>query len=337
MSPPATSQFHLPYLHHYWQQALARRQGQFIERPANSWRLDNLLLNGLGLALEETTQYLFQHAPSFEEFENWILARHHGHPDPLLLERLHCALSGQPYGPALQAQLREIEASEDVLTPADLRHWHEHGYVIVRQAVSKEQAQATEAAVWQHLGMSPTDPATWYQHHIGKGIMMEFYHHPTLLANRQSPRIRKAFAQLWRTPDLWPTTDRTSFNPPETPGLPFQGPHLHWDMSLQPPFRFGTQGLLYLCDTPAHQGAFCCVPGFHRQLQPWLAALPPGLDPRLVDLQPRAQPIAAQAGDFVIWHHFLPHGSSPNHGTYPRIVQYLNFYPAEFKETQAWL
>ncbi|MDO7875615.1 phytanoyl-CoA dioxygenase family protein [Hymenobacter sp. ASUV-10] len=334
---PTTTQLNLPYLHHYWQQALARRQGQFIERDADSWRLDNLLLNGLGLALEETTQYLLQHAPSFEEFENWILARHHGHLAPLHLERLHCLFSGQPYGPALQAQLREIEDSEAVLTPADLQHWHEHGYVIVRNAVSKEQAQATEAAVWQHLGMSPTDPATWYQQRIGKGIMMEFYHHPTLLANRQSPRIRKAFAQLWRTPDLWPTTDRTSFNPPETPGRPFQGPHLHWDMSLLPPFRFGTQGLLYLCDTPAHQGAFCCVPGFHHQLQPWLAALPPGTDPRSIDLQPQAQPIAAQAGDFVIWHHFLPHGSSPNHGTYPRIVQYLNFYPAEFKETQAWL
>jgi hypothetical protein len=332
--PPAaeTGQLGLPCLHQYWQQAMARRQGQLVARTPETWRLDNILLNGLDLALEETTQFLFQHAPTFAEFERWILARHGGHLDPLRLERLRCLFGGQPYGPALQAQLREIEESPDVLSPADLRHWHEHGYVIVPNAIPQEQARATEAAVWEHLGMHPHDPTTWYQRPIGKGIMMEFYHHPTLLANRQAPRIRKAFAQLWGTPDLWPTTDRTSFNPPETTDLPFQGPHLHWDMSLEPPFRFGTQGLLYLCDTPAHQGAFCCVPGFQHRLQPWLAALPPGTDPYSIDLQPQAHPIAAQAGDFVIWHHFLPHGSSPNHGTYPRIVQYINMYPATLGE-----
>ena len=327
----------LPYLHRYWQQALARRQGQPVERTPHSWRLDNLLLSGLHLAIEETDQYLLQHAPSFAEFEAWVLARNGGQLDPLHVERLNCLFANEPYGPALQARLREIADAPDVLTPADLRHWHEHGYVIVRQAVSREQAQATEAAVWEHLGMSPHDPATWYQRPIGKGIMMEFYHHPTLLANRQAPRIRKAFAQLWGTPDLWPTTDRTSFNPPETATLPFQGPHLHWDVSLEPPFSFGTQGLLYLCDTPAHQGAFCCVPGFQHQLQPWLAALPPGTNPRHVDLRPQVQPIPAQAGDFVIWHHFLPHGSSPNRGSYPRIVQYLNMYPLEFEETMTWV
>lgn len=107
-------------------------------------------------------------------------------------------------------------------------------------------------------------------------------------------------------------------------------------MSLEPPFRFGTQGLLYLCNTPAEQGAFCCVPGFHRTLGTWLASLPSGTDPRQVNLNAQAVPIAAEAGDFVIWHHFLPHGSSPNRGTYPRIVQYLNMYPVDFKENTAW-
>jgi ectoine hydroxylase-related dioxygenase (phytanoyl-CoA dioxygenase family) len=108
-------------------------------------------------------------------------------------------------------------------------------------------------------------------------------------------------------------------------------------MSLEPPFHFGTQGLLYLCDTPAEQGAFCCVPGFHRKLESWLAGLPAGTDPRRVDLDALAVPIVAEAGDFVIWHHALPHGSSPNRGTYPRIVQYLNMYPVEFKENMAWV
>ncbi|MGZ0787900.1 phytanoyl-CoA dioxygenase family protein [Pseudomonas saponiphila] len=37
--------------------------------------------------------------------------------------------------------------------------------------------------------------------------------------------------------------------------------------------------------------------------------------------------MAAKAGDLIIWHHALPHGASPNRGTLPRMVQYINFYP----------
>jgi hypothetical protein len=325
------------HLKRFWALALARRNGQHIDQTEKSWRADNLILNGLSLPLEETMQHLMQRAPSFEEFEHWIIAKNNGQVDPLQIGRLNSIFTNAPYPETLRNHLHEIEASDDVLSPADLQFWAENGYVILRGAISREQARATEAAVWEALGMSPTYPASWYEKPIGKGIMMDFYHHPTLRANRQSARIHKAFAQLWGTPDLWRTTDRTSFNPPETPGHPFQGPHLHWDMSLMPPFHFGTQGLLYLCDTPAHQGAFCCVPGFHRQLEPWLAQLPAGTDPRRVDLHAQAVPIAAEAGDFIIWHHFLPHGSSPNRGTYPRIVQYLNLYPVEFKENVEWL
>ena len=336
-TPTETGKLGVQYLKRFWSQALARRNGAPVEQTEKSWRFDNLILNGLGLPLEETTRYLMQSVPSFAEFENWVLARNNGHLDPLQIERLNSIFSNQPHSEALRNSLREIEEQVDVLSDADLAFWEEHGYVILRAAISKEQARATEQAVWQNLGMDPSNPATWYEQPIGKGIMMDFYHHPTLLENRQSPRIQKAFAQLWQTADLWKTTDRSSFNPPETATYRHQGTPLHWDMSLHPPFRFGTQGLIYLCDTPAHQGAFSCVPGFHRQLETWLASLPPGTDPRRVDLTAQVRPIAAEAGDMVIWHHALPHGSSPNHGTYPRIVQYLNMYPVDFKENLAWL
>ncbi|MDU0372573.1 hypothetical protein ACFPAF_19385 [Hymenobacter endophyticus] len=73
------------------------------------------------------------------------------------------------------------------------------------------------------------------------------------------------------------------------------------------------------------------MPSFPLTLETWLHSLPPGTDPRRVNLDAQAVPIAANAGNFVIRHHFLPHGSSPNRGTYPRIVQYLNMYPVEFK------
>ena len=332
-----TGQLGIQHLKRFWAQTIAKRSGRFTDTTKQDWRFDNVLLNGLGLPLQETLRYLLQTGPAFEEFEQWVLAKNGGAFAPLQLARLNSILAGQPYDHAVQAQLRELADSADVLSAEDLRFWDENGYVIVREAISREQAQATEAAVWEALDMQPNNPASWYEKPIGQGMMMDFYHHPTLRANRRSLRIRKAFAQLWGTPDLWVTTDRTSLNPPETATYRHQGTPLHWDMSLHPPFHFGTQGLIYLCDTPAEQGAFQCVPGFHRQLESWLAALPAGTDPRRIDLTTLTRPIAAEAGDMVIWHHFLPHGSSPNRGSYPRIVQYLNMYPMEFKENVDWL
>ncbi len=331
-----TGRLGVKHLKRFWARTLAERAGSFIEPDENEWRFDNLVFNALGLPIEETVRFLRQTAPSFEELENWILEINGGAIEFLEIERVNCVLSKQPYGENLQNHLREIEESENVLSAEDLRFWDENGYVIIREAVPKEQAQATEKAVWDFLGMNPKDENSWYQKPVGKGIMMEFYHHPLLRENRRSKRIRKAFAQLWKTADLSATTDRTSFNPPETARFPFQGPKLHWDMSLEPPFQFGTQGLLYLCDTPAEQGAFSCVPGFHKTLETWLGSLPENTDPRLVNLDAQAVPIAAEAGDFVIWHQSLPHGSSPNRGKYPRIVQYLNMYPPNFWENPVW-
>ncbi|MDO7887627.1 phytanoyl-CoA dioxygenase family protein [Hymenobacter cheonanensis] len=337
VSSEETGQLGVRHLKRFWAQALAKRQGILTEPAAHDWRFNNLLLNGLGLPLQETMRHLMQAAPTFEEFEQWVVAKNNGQIAPLRIERLNSVFAGKPYNEQLAEQLRQIEASPNVLSEQDLSCWQENGYVILRGAITKEQAQATEAAVWEALEMQPDKPASWYEKPIGQGIMMDFYHHPTLRANRQSARIHKAFAQLWGTADLWATTDRTSLNPPETATYCHQGTPLHWDMSLRPPFYFGTQGLIYLCDTPAEQGAFQCVPGFHRRLESWLAGLPTGTSPRSIDLTGLAQPIAAEAGDMVIWHHFLPHGSSANRSSYPRIVQYLNMYPMEFKENVEWL
>lgn len=226
-APEETGELGVEYLKHFWSRALAQRNGTVIEPSERNWRFDNLLLNGLGLPIEETMHYLMQSAPSFAAFEHWILARNGGQVAPMQVQRLNSIFANRPYPAGLQESLRAIEAEPDVLRADDLAFWEEHGYVILRAAISKEQARAAEQAVWESLGMDPADPATWYEKPIGKGIMMDFYHHPTLLANRQSPRIQKAFAQLWQTADLWKTTDRTSLNPPETATYQHQGTPLH--------------------------------------------------------------------------------------------------------------
>ena len=107
-------------------------------------------------------------------------------------------------------------------------------------------------------------------------------------------------------------------------------------LPLALPLNFNTQAILYLTDTAADQGAFQCVPGFHRQLEAWLQNLPADADPRRQDLSAEAKPIAGRAGDLIIWHHQLPHGSSPNRTARPRVVQYLNLRPSQWDYNPVW-
>jgi hypothetical protein len=280
-------------------------------------------------------QHLLNTGPTFEEFERWIMATTGGVP-ALQIARINAMVTATDYPEEINRWLGAVEASEPVLSQQDLAFWEAHGYVVLHDAVSPENREAAARAIWEHLGMSPDDPESWYRRRVN-GIMVQFFQHPAFDANRRSARIHKAFAQLWGTADLWVTTDRAGFNVPEREGWKFSGPDLHWDASLDLPIPFGTQGILYLVDTPAEQGAFTCVPGFHHRIDQWLKNLPPDADPRRQNLHALgSQPIAGRAGDLVIWHHALPHGSRPNRGLRPRLVQYLNMRPYRATPPRIW-
>lgn len=321
------------HLARYWHRHTSALEGRMIpvERGDLTW--DRILLDGLGVSIEETQNYLSKR-PELEEFERWIIAR--GEVNTAAIERINCVISEREYPVNIRNSIIEIEDGAPVLTADDLEFWDEYGYIILREAVSREQAKQAEIAVWQHLEMDPQDIRTWYEKSIGKGIMTGLYNHPALVANRNSARIRKAFAQIWQTGDLWASVDRAGFNPPETERFKFPGPHIHWDMNLTRPLEFGTLGILYLCDTPAGQGAFTCIPGFHKRIDKWLDDLPDGADPRQEILKEPTTRIEANAGDLIIWNQCLPHGGSPNTFVYPRIVQYINMYPPVIEDDKPW-
>ena len=168
--------------------------------------------------------------------------------------------------------------------------------------------------------------------------MLSFFDHVTLNKNRDSARIKKAYEQLYNTNSIFKTIDKVSFNPPETNSFHFKGSSLHWDISLKMPAPFGLQGLLYLTDCGADDGAFHCVPGFHKKIESWLKELSPEENPRnkaLETLQPT--PIIGNAGDFIIWQNTLPHCASPNHGEMPRMVQYLTYLPDDYSTPNEWI
>jgi hypothetical protein len=313
-------------LRQYWSAQL----GHSPQRPP---MLDMVLLDTLGLGNQQVLEKLNSERPDFESFRSWAFETA-GPPDPLRLDRYAAWIEGRPMGRAAQAQLASIAAMPTVLDEGDLAHWEEHGYVVLRDAITAEEVEAVTALLWQLLGASPDDPESWHNAQTS-GIMIPFFQHPALEAARQSHRIHKAFAQLWGSENLWCTIDRLGFNPPEAGGPAFRGAGLHWDVSLVRPVPFGTQAVLYLTDTQAHEGAFRCVPGFHRRIDGWLEALGDA-DPRTTDLSTKAKYVPGRAGDLIIWRQDLPHGASPNRGTRARLVQYLNYYSPDMLVQEEW-
>jgi Phytanoyl-CoA dioxygenase (PhyH) len=317
------------HLKRFWaRKTAARMGGDRTATTSSELCADNVLLAGLKLGVRETLDFLMISVPSFEEFEAWVLAKNGGCIDPARVQRLNGALRGDR-----SFTLESIRA-EPALSTADLAFWDEHGFIVVKQAVSRDQCGAAAQAIYEHAGMDINRPDSWYT----DGIWILLGHHPALWANRNSPRIHTAFSQIWRRGDLWMNVDVCGVNPPLRPGYAFRGTPLHWDMTLVPPLRFGTQAVLYLTDTAANQGAFSCVPGFHRRLGDWLRDQPPGIDPRARAAQELpAIPIPGDAGDLIIWHHALPHAATPNHAAAPRVVQYLNMFPSQCDVNAEWI
>jgi len=313
----------------YW----AVRAGRSPAAPISETQT-RLLLDTLGLGIEQAASYLGAEWPDYPTFEAWILATA-GEPDPLLLARYDAWLDGATAPEAERRRQHAINAMAPVLGVDALAQWEAEGFVILRGAITLDEAKTAETLLWRQAGADPDDPDSWYQGPRNNGIMIQYFQDPALEAARRSPRVHKAFAQLWGTSDLWMTTDRMSFNPPERPGRPFQGPRLHWDVSLALPIPFATQGILYLTDTSADQGALQLVPGFHHRIEAWLAGLGEG-DPREIDLSAEARTIGAGAGDLIIWRQDLPHGASPNRAERPRMAQYINMYSAELESHPVW-
>ena len=130
--------------------------------------------------------------------------------------------------------LQIVEQMEDVLSKEDLDFFEENGYVILHNAITEEQRQATVATIWNFLGMDPNNPKDWYRPPAVRNGFVELYHDQTFWDNRCSPRIYKAFAQLFGTRDLWVSIDRACMKVPTLPNDKYwnhQG-FVHWDLGM---------------------------------------------------------------------------------------------------------
>ena len=123
-----------------------------------------------------------------------------------------------------------------VLSEEDWQFWTHNGYIVIKDAVPKDQAKMTADFLWEFDEKDPLDPSTWYtpprsimrmKELEGTG-MVEVYNHQLLWNNRQTKRVYDAFVDIWGTEKLWVTIDRANLNFPLKPGVDSKG-FIHWD------------------------------------------------------------------------------------------------------------
>ena len=214
-----------------------------------------------------------------------------------------------------------VRDNNQVLSDSDRAFWEENGYVVVPDAVPRENLDRLVEAIWEFLEIDPDDPEDWYRHDpytrerrtspISSGGMVEIYQHQAIWDNRQFPRVHQAFAEIWGDEKLWVSLDRANMKPPAREDKPAWNNKgmIHWDMDTSKrPITFGVQGVLYLTDTAEDQGGFQCVPGFHRMFDEWVKTQPEDRNPSRPDLEGlTVKPIPGKAGDLLIWHRLLAH------------------------------
>ena len=259
------------------------------------------------------------------------------------MENQHQDIPGNPStAKSSSVKLRQTAspATLRVLTMEQWDFWRENGYVVVKQAVSRQQAQQTADFLWEFEDKDPDDPATWYtapraemkmKELAGTG-MVEVYNHQQLWNNRQARRVYEAFVDIWGTERLWVTIDRANLNFPIRPGYEYKG-FIHWDYDpdTQPQ---NVQGVLALADqTDPNMGGFQCIPWLYRNYDSWKLTQPADRDhfqPDLTGLEDKIVKVPLEAGDLLIFNSSEPHGIRPNHSQDKvRIAQYISMMPAQ--------
>jgi hypothetical protein len=225
----------------------------------------------------------------------------------------------------------EESPTATILTAPDRAFFVENGYLALPAAVPEENLAAAIRAICEFLRVDRDDPLTWYRFDLGANGVVPLHQHQAFWDNRQHFGVYQIFSELLGWRELWVTMDRASFKPPHRADRSDRRDDspMHWDRD--PLDRRGAylQGLLYLTDTAADQGAFQCVPKIYRSPEHWNSKR--GADGFLVPEKFDAAEIATvpgRAGTLVVWDSRLPHGNGLNHARLPRFTQYLAMQPA---------
>ena len=238
-------------------------------------------------------------------------------------------------------RLRE-EAKADslnVLSVDDWKFWKEKGYIVIKDAIKKEQAKETAFFLWEFEDKNSEDSSSWYsppraemkmKELAGTG-MVEVYNHQLLWDNRQEKKVYESFVDIWGTEKLWVTIDRANLNFPIRKNYEYKS-FIHWDYDPETKPQ-NVQGVIALADqTDLNMGGFQCIPWLYKNYDTWKKTQPKDRDPfkpDISELEDRIVKVPLEEGDLLIFNSTLPHGIRPNYSNKVRIAQYISMMPAE--------
>ena len=232
------------------------------------------------------------------------------------------------------------------LTAAQVQSFLDNGYLVVKQCVDPAHIQRWVDRGWERLGYSPTDPATWQ-----KDIVW--------MKNESEVAIRDIAPRAWAALlEVVGGEERLETQVMDTPAHFYPVNSFNWsdalivnlrrgaDQSWQPPsaqtggwhkdggyFKHfldsPEQGLLTIvCWTDMrHQGGGTFIaPDSVGVVARYMLEHPEGIAPdgfeiqKLLDQCTRFEELTGDAGDFIILHPYMLHGSSQNVLGAPRII-----------------
>ena len=261
----------------------------------------------------------------------------------MIPDNKHKDIPGNPSTAKSSEKKLRTQADVDslrVLTIDQWNFWIENGYVVIKSAISKEQATRTAEFIWEFDDKDPSNPNTWYSNPraemkmkelAGTG-MVEVYNHQHLWNNRQNQKVYDAFVDIWGTEKLWVTIDRANLNFPIKPGFEYKG-FIHWDYDPDTKPQ-NVQGVLALADqTDQDMGGFQCIPWLYKNYETWKKTQPEDRDkfkPDISGLEDKIIKVPLESGDLLIFNSTQPHGIRPNNSNDKvRIAQYISMMPAQ--------
>ena len=270
----------------------------------------------------------------------------------MIPDNQHKEIPGNPSTAKSSEQKLRTHATADslrVLTMDQWNFWIENGYVVIKNAVSKDQAMKTAEFIWEFDDKIPNDPSTWYskaraememKELAGTG-MVEVYNNQFLWDNRQTQKVYDSFVDIWGTKKLWTTIGRANLNFPIKPGFKYKG-FIHWDYDPETKPQ-NIQGVIALSDqTDENMGGFQCIPWLYRNFDTWKLTQPSDrnkFQPDIKGLKDKIVKVSLEAGDLLIFNSSQPHGIRPNNSKDKvRIAQYVSMMPAQEnnKELVEW-
>jgi ectoine hydroxylase-related dioxygenase (phytanoyl-CoA dioxygenase family) len=229
-----------------------------------------------------------------------------------------------------------------VLSEEDWAFWIHNGYVVIKQAISKEQAKNTADFIWEFEEKESSNPSTWYQapraemqmKELANTGMVECYNNQHLWNNRMTQRIYDAFVDIWGTEHLWVSIDRANLNFPIKPGFEYNA-FIHWDYDPEEK-PVNVQGVLALVDqTDENMGGFQCIPELFRNYDTWKLTQTADRNRFRPDTAAfETTKVKMEAGDLLIFNSLQPHGIRANRSDKVRVAQYISMMPADESNEQ---